>query len=113
MLYLLSRTRARERIGMLAVYRLLGIPRRKAVAVFALESVLSCLLVAVTVTVLTWLVLYVGANTTELGWPLLLPADVAAWALLAILVYHVLVSVAPLGKLLRLPPAQLAAKFDL
>ena len=113
MLYLLSRTRARERIGMLAVYRLLGIPRRKAVAVFALESVLSCLLVAVPVTVLTWLVLYVGANTPELGWPLLLPADVAAWALLAILVYHVLVSVAPLGKLLRLPPAQLAAKFDL
>jgi hypothetical protein len=29
-----------------------------------------------------------------------------------ILLYHLLVAVLPLGKLLRLPPAQLAAKYD-
>jgi hypothetical protein len=42
-----------------------------------------------------------------------LPLPVALAAGAAIVGYYLLVSVLPLGRLLRQPPAQLAAKFDL
>ena len=113
MLYLLARTRARERLGMLAVYRLLGIPGRKAAAIFALESLLTGLAAALPAAVVTYLVIGWGAGTPEVGWQLLLPADAAAWTLGAILVYNLVVSLLPLRRLLSMPPAQLAAKFDM
>ena len=113
MLYLLSRSRARERIGMLAVYRLLGIPGRKAVAVFALESLLTGLLSAVPTAAAAWLLIQWGATTPELAWPLLLPRSAAVVAVLGILAYHMAVSLLPLRSLLSLPPAQLAAKYDM
>ncbi|MDE6107675.1 MAG: ABC transporter ATP-binding protein, partial [Oscillospiraceae bacterium] len=54
MLYLLQRTRVQERIGMIAVYRLLGIPGGKLRTVFALESAVLSLTSLLPAAVLAW-----------------------------------------------------------
>ncbi len=112
MLYLLCRTQARERIGMLAVYRLLGIPRRKLWGIFALEAGKTSLQTALPTTALVWVVVTALGRIPSLELKLLLPASAALAVYGAILLYHVLVALLPLGKLLRIPPAQLAAKID-
>ena len=112
MLYLLCRSQARDRIGMMAVYRLLGIPGSKLRLIFLLEGVLISLRTALPAAVAAFVVLTVLGNIEQLGLKLILPPVAAAIVYLGILCYHLLVAVLPLGRLLRLPPAQLAAKYD-
>ena len=107
MLYLLCRAQVRDRIGMLAVYRLLGITGRKLRSIFLLEALLASAKTALPVAALTWVVFQVQ-NWAKMIMPW--PAAMAVYA--GILLYHLVVAILPLGKLLRLPPAQLAAKYD-
>lgn len=113
MLYLLCRAQAQERIGMIAVYRLLGIPGRKLAAIFSMESLLSSLAMVLPATFLVWALINTAALFPELELNLLLPWPTAVVTFVCILIYHLLVSLLPLFRLLRLPPAQLAAKYDL
>ena len=112
MLYLLCRSQARDRIGMMAVYRLLGIPGSKLRGIFLLEGVLISLRTALPAAVAAFVVLTILGNIEQLGLKLILPPVAAVLVYLGILAYHLLVAVQPLGKLLRLPPAQLASKYD-
>ena len=112
MLYLLRRSQVLEQLGMLAVYRLLGIPNRKLRGIFCLDSLLSTLTTALPVTAAAWLVLKVLAAIPALGVDLRFPLWLALLVWLAIALFHLLVTLLPLHRLLRLPPAQLAAKYD-
>jgi hypothetical protein len=113
MLYLLQRSRTRERIGMLAVYRLLGIPRRKLVGIFTLETLLVSLTAALPATLLTWGYIQLAGRIPEMESNLILPFGVTIAVYGGLLAYHLLISMLPLLRLLRLPPAQLAAKYDI
>ena len=113
MLYLLCRARTQSRLGMLAVYRLLGIPGRKLALIFAMESLLTCLITVVPSAAAGWLYITVAARIPEMESSLLLPWQGAVAVGAAMTVYHLLVSLEPLWRLLRLPPAQLAAKYDM
>lgn len=113
MLYLLCRAQAQERIGMLAVYRLLGIPRRKLVCIFSLETVLSSLITALPAAIAAWGFANIATRITEIDFRMILPWYAALGVYGCILVYHLIVSLLPLRRLLRLPPAQLAAKYDM
>jgi len=113
MLYLFQRSQVQERIGMIAVYRLLGIPGRKLASIFCFESFLIFLRTTLPVAVLVWDVLMVLAQIKSIEVPLYLTWKAAGIGALGILVFHMLVSVVPLFRLLRLPPAKLAAKFDI
>ncbi len=113
MLYLLCRARAQQRLGMLAVYRLLGIPNWKLAAIFTLESLLSSLTTAAPTALLTWGVVQAAQLVPEWTVSMLLPWQAAVLTYLAIAVYHVLVTLLPLLRLLKIPPARLAAKYDL
>ncbi len=53
MLYLLCRAQVQERLGLVAVYRLLGIPKRKLHGIFLLESLLSAFGTVIPTTALT------------------------------------------------------------
>lgn len=97
---------------MAAVYRLLGIPKRKLAGIFAMESILSSLQTALPAAVVVWLVITILSRIEDLGLRLILPWQAAAAVYGGILVYHILAALLPLGRLLRLPPAQLAAKYD-
>ena len=112
MLYLLCRAQIQERLGLVAVYRLLGIPKGKLHGIFLMESLLSALGTVIPTTVLTWLTVYFLMQDPETTLNLMLPWQVAAAAGGIIVVYYAIVSLLPLWKLLRLPPAQLAAKYD-
>jgi len=112
MLYLLCRAQVQERIGMLAVYRLLGIPKRKLAWIFAMESVITSLRTALPATLAVWAIVTLIGQIEALKLGLVLPIQIALAVFGGILVYHLVVSVLPLRRLLRLPPAQLAAKYD-
>ncbi len=113
MLYLLQRSCVQQRIGMMAVYRLLGIPRRKLLSIFALESVLLCLLSVLPAAAITWAVIMVLNQLPSLEFSMVLPWQWACLVFAAITVYHLLVSLVPVWRLLRLPPARLAGKYDI
>ena len=112
MLYLFQRSQVRERIGMVAVYRLLGIPGGKLTTIFCMESVLVFLRTTLPVTAFVWAVLAILNQIDALEIPLYLTAKAAGIGAGAILLFHILVSVIPLFRLLRQPPARLATKFD-
>lgn len=113
MLYLLCRTQARERIKLLAVYRLLGIPNRKLHVIFLFEGVISALTAIVPSALITWAAVVFIKTRTEIELSIILSRQAVTITVLGILIYYLFMSVLPLFKLLRLPPAQLAAKYDM
>ena len=113
MLYLLCRARTQQRLGMLAVYRLLGIPNRKLALIFGLESILASLTTAAPAALLTWMAVQAAKMVPEWTVSMRLPWQAAVLIYLAITIYHIFVSLMPLARLLRIPPARLAAKYDL
>ncbi len=113
MLYLLQRTQAHSRIGLIAVYRLLGIPGRKLPLIFTLECLLLSLGSILPAALLTWLVVLVLKLMPSLNVALLLPWQGSLVIFLSIMAYYLLVSLLPVWRLLRLPPARLAGKYDI
>ncbi len=110
MLYLLRRSDVLGRIGMLSVYRLLGIPGSKAVGIFLIESLLSSLTTALPAALGTWLALLV---LRQFGYSnLSLPFGAALLVYAGIVAFQLLVTWLPMRGLLKLPPARLAAKYD-
>ena len=112
MLYLLRRAQVHQRIELLSVYRLLGIPKSKLSGIFLMESVLVFFYSALPAAAITWLTVTVLSGIEDLGFSMILPGKAAACVSLGILGYHLIVSLLPLWHLLRLPPARLAAKYD-
>ena len=112
MLYLLCRAQVQERLGLVAVYRLLGIPGRKLHGIFLLESLFSSLGTVIPSALLTWAGVSILMADAETKLNLLLPWEAAAILSGVIVVYYAIVSLLPLLSLLRLPPARLAAKYD-
>ena len=108
MLYLLRRSQVYEKIGMLAVYRLLGIPAGKTGMIFTIESLLTTLTTALPAAA----AMYAGVTLLGDKVEMLLPWQAAAWVYAGVTVYHLIVTMIPMAGLLRLPPARLASKFD-
>lgn len=113
MLYLIQRSSVQHRIGMMAVYRLLGLPNRKLAAVFTIESFMLSLESVLPAAAVTWAVVAVLNLLTDLGFHMILPCQAAAGVGLLVIAYYLLISILPVVWLLRLPPARLAAKYDL
>jgi hypothetical protein len=112
MLYLLRRTQVHRRIELLSVYRLLGIPGRKLMMIFSLESGMRFLTGAVPAAAAVWAAVTVLTGIEDLAFVMLLPWQAAAGMVLVLFLYYQLVTLLPLARLLRLPPARLAAKYD-
>ncbi len=113
MLYLLQRSRVNERMGMIAVYRLLGIPGRKLIAIFALENLMLSFVSALPAAALTWAVISVMTRLESLEFSMVLPWQAALVVYAGILSYQLLVALLPVLRLLCIPPARLAAKYDM
>ncbi len=113
MLYLLQRSGVQQRIGMMTVYRLLGIPRRKLLAIFSLESILFSLISVLPASVITWAVIRILSALPSLEFDMLLPPAIAVAVAVITTAYYLAVSLLPTARLLQLPPARLAGKYDL
>ena len=113
MLYLMQRSKIRERMDLIAVYRLLGIPKGNLVTVFAIESLLLTLKYALPTVLGVFVAFKVMAAIPMLaGSSLLFPLWAAALTLAAITIFRLLVATLPVLSLLAQPPARLAAKYD-
>ena len=62
---------------------------------------------------LTWAAIQIMNRLPSLEFSMLLPLGTALAVAAAITVYYLVVSLLPVGKLLRLPPARLAGKYDI
>lgn len=112
MLYVIQRFRVRDRMGMIAVYRMLGIPGRDSMGVFILENILLTLEFAVPAVFLAWgvvtLLPILGVGGLSISIPLWIPFATIA----AMVVLEIAVAALAMIRLLRMPPAKLAAKYD-
>ncbi len=113
MLYLLQRSYVQQRVGMLAVYRLLGLPKKKILEIFGIESFFLAMQSILPAAVLTWVVVAILNLFTDLGFFMVLPWQAGAVVGLGIFLYYLLISLIPVTRLLSLPPARLAAKYDI
>ncbi len=113
MLYLTQRSRIGGRMDTISVYRLLGIPKRKLVSVFAIETALLSIRSSLPIALLTYFVISMLGAIPDIEFSLILPWQGAVFAYLGILTYHLLVTILPVMRLLSLPPARLAAKYDI
>ena len=111
MLYLLQRSRIVERMELVAVYRLLGLPKRDAVGVFVLESVFQTLKYSLPVILITWGVIEL-LGISGVSNAIHLPLWGALATLAAILLIRILFAMLPAIRLMLEPPARLAAKHD-
>lgn len=112
MLFLLLKARVDERREMLGVYRLLGIPNRRTLSIFAMESVCLSLVSGLPAALLTWGVIKALTVMPSLSFAMILPLRAALIAYAAAFLLHMALSLLPAVRLLCLPPAVLAAKFD-
>ncbi len=112
MLYFMQRSKMRERMDLVSVYRLLGIPKRNLVAIFSIESLIETFKFAFPSVLIPYIAVRI-LDTTELSTGIVFPLWAAALTLAIIAVFRVAVSVLPLLRLMAYPPAKLAAKYDI
>ena len=113
MLYLMQRSKIRQRMDLIAVYRLLGIPKRNLLTIFAIESLLLTLKYALPTVLAVFIGFRIMASVEMLAASaLLFPLWAAGLTLGAIALFRLLVATLPVLRLLHLPPARLAAKYD-
>lgn len=112
MLYILQRFRVRDRLGMISVYRLLGLPARDSIGVFILENVLLTLKYVVPTVFIVWAAVtvlpYFGVDIIPISIPLWVPFATVG----VILVIQIVSAVISVVRLLVIPPAKLASKYD-
>ena len=113
MLYLLRLSQIEGEIVMLSVYRLLGIPKRKLCSIFMVDSLINTFITALPTALLTFLTVFVLNILPSVNLNFVLTFPVSLLIYLLISLFHLVVPLIPLIRLLSLPPAQLATRSDI
>jgi ABC-type antimicrobial peptide transport system permease subunit len=113
MLYLMQRSKIKDRMDLVAVYRLLGIPKRDLMSIFAMESIFLTLRYALPSVAVAWALMQVASKISFFSAiAMYFPVWAAGITLVAIALYRLLVAILPVLHLLGQPPARLASKYD-
>ena len=112
MLLFLLKARTQGRMELFTVYRLLGVPRSATLGILFQENMLLSMTAALPSALVTWGVVTVMNQLPSLEFSMVLSLKAALVSYGAVLMFHLLAALLPAIKLLRLPAAQLAAKFD-
>ncbi len=113
MLYLMQRSKIKDRMDLVAVYRLLGIPKRDLMSIFAMESIFLTLRYALPSVAVAWALMQVASKISFFSAiAMYFPVWAAGLTLVAIALYRLLVAILPVLHLLGQPPARLASKYD-
>ena len=97
---------------MIAVCRLLCLPRRKLLAVFALEALSLSLLCSLPAAALTYGTITLLSSLPSIGYAVSMPWYAALAAYLCILFIQFCASLLPVLRISRLPAARIAAKYE-
>lgn len=112
MLLFLLKARTQSRMELFTVYRLLGVPKSATIEILFLENLLLSLTAALPSALISWGVVTIMNQLPSLEFSMVLSLKAVLISYGAVLVFHLLAALLPAVKLLRLPAAQLAAKFD-
>lgn len=112
MLLFLLKARIQERLEFFTVYRLLGVPKSKTRAILLLESLVLSVLGSLPAALLTYGAVMVLNLLPSIALGMVLPFWTVAAAYVGVLFLQMLGVLLSANGLLKLPPAQLAAKYD-
>jgi ABC-type lipoprotein release transport system permease subunit len=112
MLYLMQRSKIRDRMDLVTVYRLLGISKRNLMMIFGMDSLTTTLKYSLPTIALAYGAIRLISSIEQLGTVLIYPLWGALLTLGIIAVFRLLVAILPILSLNRKPPAQLAANYD-
>jgi len=112
-LYFMMKSNAVSKITDLGVYRLLGISKNSIIGLFALESLIITTYTSLVAVILTTVVTNFLGNIPSLGIEIIYPWYAFVGTIVFIYVANVIIGILPVIKLLKLPPAALAAKYDI
>ncbi|MCE5236455.1 MAG: ATP-binding cassette domain-containing protein [Eubacteriales bacterium] len=112
-LYLMMRYNARANLRTIAVYRLMGISKRAILSLYGLQILLLSAVTVLPAAILTAGVLAVLNQISLLELNFIVSVPLTAAAAGAILAFTLLAALLPVAQLLRLPPAKLAAPYDM
>ncbi len=112
-LYFMMKSNAVSKITDLGVYRLLGISKNSIIGLFAIESLMITTYTSLIAVILTTVVTKFLGNIPSLGMTIIFPWYAFVGTVVFIYVANVIIGILPVIKLLKLPPAALAAKYDI
>lgn len=112
-LYFIMKSKTIARIQDMGVYRMLGISKGNIYAMFAWENILLSSETSLIAVLITVLVIKQISGIKSLGLTLIFPWYAVAGTILLLYVLNILIGLLPVRRLLKLPPAQLAAKYDI
>lgn len=111
-LYFVMKTNIIDRINDLGVYRMLGISKKNIVGMFACENFIITSYTSVPGVLCISLIGFFISRIESLGITIIYPWYAIALTILFFYVTNILVGILPVLRFLCLPPAQLAAKYD-
>lgn len=112
-LYFVMKTSVADRVNDLGVYRMLGISKTNIVKMFACENFMITSCTSVPGVLFISLVSFFVSRIESLGINRIYPWYAIILTILFFYVTNILVGILPVLRLLHLPPAQLAAKYDI
>ena len=112
MLYLMQRSKIKDRMDLIAVYRLLGIPKKNLMAIFAIESVVTTVKYGLPAVAVTYATINILSKVEVIGEVLIFPLWGALLTFAAIALFRLVFAVIPVISINRKPPARLAADYD-
>jgi len=112
MLYLMQRSRIKERMDLVTVYRLLGVPKRNMMLIFAFETIITTGKFSLPTVAIIFLAMKILSGVETLGMALMFPWWAAILTFGAIMVIRMIFALIPIFTLNRKPPARLAADYD-
>ncbi len=112
-LYFMMRANAIQRMTDLGVYRLLGISKTSIIGLFAIETILITTYTSLVGVTLTAIITKFIGSVPSLGMSVIFPWYAFVLTLVFIYTINILIGITPIRKLLKLPPAQLASKYDI
>lgn len=112
-LYFMMKANAVQRMQDLGVYRLIGISKASIVGLFAFENIVITSYTSLIGAVLATFATYLVSSIPSLGIEINYPWYAFVTTVLFLYAVNVVIGILPIRKILRLPPAQLASKYDI
>lgn len=112
-LYFMMKANAVQRMQDLGVYRLIGISKASIVGLFAFENVVITSYTSLVGALLATFATYLISSIPSLGVEINYPWYAFVATVLFLYAVNVVIGILPIRKILRLPPAQLATKYDI
>ncbi len=112
-LYFMMKANAVQRMQDLGVYRLIGISKSSIVGIFALENAVITTYTSLVGAVLATFATYLVSSIPSLGVNINYPWYAFLLTVLFLYVTNIIIGILPIRKILKLPPAQLATKYDI